>query len=349
MAQIVPKQAGSGDPSPDNVRPISRCDAVTVEQRGKNLLEPKFYGNIKYNASVGASAGTPTEYSDVVDNHDGSWTRACATWGQCSMIAPVVPGVTYKLSGTISAPNIAVCAYIVDDANNVLAIVNPNNFTISDLSLLSAFTPSASAKYLFLYIATRSAGDIVVTRPMLEVNSTADQFEPYTGSTYSVPLPQTVYGGQVDVVSGEGKVNWVSFDLSSRTWTMSNSRFSTISKLPDYISGNHANCICNRYVSDTGAANRAVDKSICFANDGYVYIYDTAYTTLEDFTASLSGIEFAYKVSTPTDFTVTPQEVPTLYGSNTVYADSGDVAVEYPADTKLYINKVIADAVSALS
>ena len=58
----------------------------------------------------------------------------------------------------------------------------------------------------------------------------------------------------------------------------------------------------------------------------------------------MSGVMLAYELadSYQTDFTVTPQEVPTLYGSNTVYADSGDVEVEYRADTKLFIERLTA-------
>lgn len=36
-----PTQEGSGDPSPDNVRPIKGRDSVTVERCGENLLNPK--------------------------------------------------------------------------------------------------------------------------------------------------------------------------------------------------------------------------------------------------------------------------------------------------------------------
>lgn len=38
VVSLEPKQAGTGDPSPDNVRPISGYDEITVNARGKNLV-----------------------------------------------------------------------------------------------------------------------------------------------------------------------------------------------------------------------------------------------------------------------------------------------------------------------
>lgn len=49
------------------------------------------------------------------------------------------------------------------------------------------------------------------------------------------------------------------------------------------------------------------------------------------------------------DISLTPQEVKTILGENNIYADTGDVSVEYRADIKKYIDKVVATAVSALS
>ena len=49
------------------------------------------------------------------------------------------------------------------------------------------------------------------------------------------------------------------------------------------------------------------------------------------------------------DISITPQEVKTILGGNNIYANTGDISVEYRADIKKYIDKVVATAVSALS
>ena len=48
-----------------------------------------------------------------------------------------------------------------------------------------------------------------------------------------------------------------------------------------------------------------------------------------------------YELATPTTIQLTPQQIDSLLGRNNVWADSGDVTVEYIADTKLYIQKVM--------
>ena len=55
------------------------------------------------------------------------------------------------------------------------------------------------------------------------------------------------------------------------------------------------------------------------------------------------------KLSAPIEYQLTPQEIRTLFGANNVWADTGDIAeCEYPADTKLYIDGKIAEAIAAL-
>ena len=54
-----------------------------------------------------------------------------------------------------------------------------------------------------------------------------------------------------------------------------------------------------------------------------------------------SNVYLTYRVKTPQTYQLTPQEVDTLLGQNNVWSD-GDVYVLYPADTKLYILKVLS-------
>ena len=64
-------------------------------------------------------------------------------------------------------------------------------------------------------------------------------------------------------------------------------------------------------------------------------------------TTPTTGAEVVYTIANPTIYTLTPQEITTLLGINHIWADTGDVSVEYAADPKLYINKVIANALNA--
>jgi len=49
-----------------------------------------------------------------------------------------------------------------------------------------------------------------------------------------------------------------------------------------------------------------------------------------------------YELATPQTYQLTPQQIQTLLGRNNVWSD-GDVSVEYVADPKRYIDKMIGE------
>ena len=73
--------------------------------------------------------------------------------------------------------------------------------------------------------------------------------------------------------------------------------------------------------------------------------------TLED-VKTLSGqgkIVLAYPLATPTEQTLTGHQITALKGENTIWSDAdGSMTVEYPADTKTYIDNLIATAIASL-
>ena len=52
-------------------------------------------------------------------------------------------------------------------------------------------------------------------------------------------------------------------------------------------------------------------------------------------------LQVVYPLATPFTVQLTAEEVTTLKGTNNIWNDCGDTEVEYRADTKLYIQKVI--------
>ena len=50
------------------------------------------------------------------------------------------------------------------------------------------------------------------------------------------------------------------------------------------------------------------------------------------------GAQVVYKLLTPVEYQLTPHEIRTLLGTNNFWANTGDVTVNYKADTKLYID-----------
>jgi len=76
-----------------------------------------------------------------------------------------------------------------------------------------------------------------------------------------------------------------------------------------------------------------------------IWVYDSSYSTLEDFKAALNLIplQVVIPIDSPIVYDLSGiPEITTLLGTNNVWADCGPVSVDYPADTKLYIQKINA-------
>ena len=54
------------------------------------------------------------------------------------------------------------------------------------------------------------------------------------------------------------------------------------------------------------------------------------------------GAQVVYDLAEPIVYNLTPVEIRTLVGQNTIWADTGDVTVKYSADTKAFIDNYIA-------
>ena len=54
-------------------------------------------------------------------------------------------------------------------------------------------------------------------------------------------------------------------------------------------------------------------------------------------------MQVVYYLATPIAYQLTPQEIKTLLGDNTVYSDGDSVEVAYRADVKRYVDKKIAE------
>ena len=165
-----PKQAGTGDPSPENVRPISGYDEVTVTRCGKNLLDI----SLPYSFSNDSS----TQFSLDLD--------LTGTFAFSAQIDFTEPGLT----------SIALFSFVVDGTEQYISSgkINEGKILTGHLSKLRLINWSNS--------------EGTINEIQLEVGSTPTPYEPYQGNDYTLTLPETIYGGTVDAVSGVGRKTW---------------------------------------------------------------------------------------------------------------------------------------------
>ena len=166
-----PKQAGTGNPSPENVRAISGWDEVGVTRCGKNLVDIPDINTGSTPISIGitiSSAFTVScDYSDVEISSDiwrFSFVRRDGSF-------------SYAFDSTLRIGGVTV------SANNENPVVKIN--------------------YRGTYITSGQ-----IKKVQIELGSTPTAYEPYQGSTTALTLPETIYGGAVDAVSGVGSKTW---------------------------------------------------------------------------------------------------------------------------------------------
>lgn len=181
VVTMEPIQSGTGDPSMDNVRPISGYDSVTVNERGKNLITLEHTMRGGYGYVLGATR--PREYKVFLVNG--------ATYTLSFDVGFTLPTYLYGVSESITSP------HLLEDR----AITGSTSIT---------FTVDLPTGFYSIYLYnTASWTDQPFTKWQLEVGSTPTDYEPYQpGTTAALSLPETIYGGTVDAVAGVGSKTW---------------------------------------------------------------------------------------------------------------------------------------------
>lgn len=313
VVNIDPVQSGSGDPSPDNVRPISGWSEVNVQRTGVNLWDGLNYTSGKYLTDTGdTNTNIPYGYTDYI---------------------PVAPDSTYYVGG-ISGANQSICWY--DNDKNFIGGEKNNNATSKTISVPS------NAHFIRVSFLLDNVDTLMVNYP-----STDHDYHPYDGQSINIALGQTVYGGKLDVVSGVLTVDYKHLLLDgSETWNLQSinshgiANFAT--SIPSYTTP--VDLICNRLPLQTSIIAETTTEGVMPAGNTNIYIRinSSRASTVAEFKQWLASnnVEVVYKIRTPLTIQLTPHEVTALLGSNNVWADSGNSEVVYRADPTLYIQRL---------
>ena len=320
VANIVPKQSGSGTPSPDNIRPISGWESVETSVCGKNLFNK----------------------ANVIDLYCDGSTRLVQNATFKTVYIPLQSNASYVYTQTIfgNYTRLALCNSLEDQTS----IYKPTTKTSGYAETTPLVFTNTDFKYLVctIYRSTTDTNtfDEIADSCMLEEGTTATAYEPCTATTHTTDLGRTVYGGSVDVVSGNGTSTMGMVDLGSLTWYYDNNggrweHWIFFAQVADKSTATQSILLSSIYPQGAFGDNKAIAQS----GNAFIYIRDDDYTSVADFKTAMSGVQLCYELATPQTYTLTPQTINTLAGVNNVWADSGDCSITYYADTKLYIDK----------
>lgn len=332
-----PTQEGTGDPSPDNIRPIKGRDSVTVERCGENLLNitpfTKTVSNgvtFEYVAPGGIKiSGTATSFADSP-----------------TFVVPLLPPGSYY--GTVID---TVVVNIVITRNGVRYWENAKGpFVIKTGDILH---------YWYISVNAGTTIDTVVYPYIVPGTTPPTAYSPYTGQTSTLTLPTTIYGGTVDAVTGEGQETWETVTLDgTEEWTQN-----TSVPNPYFIAP----------ILHLGAFTLGSLRGICTAfpladintstnNNGFngwntaLYIRWASLSTVDALKSYLATqyeagtpVQVCYKPKTPTSFPATgAQPLPAIAGVNTILTDADSATVTGRADPIKRITD-LEDAVASMT
>ena len=332
---IEPVQAGSGDPSPDNVRPISGFTGLNVYGTGKNLLDWNDFSDY-------------SSWSNVAPY--GSYTTSAGTLGY---ILPTVAGKEYTLSFGLSADNVPTYLYLCR-ANGTDTTQLVQRFTAGSSDPIYATEKTFTVEtgwmyYIRLYTnnATFFAGQIAkISNAQLELGSTATSYSAFSGTTLPVSWQSeagTVYAGYLSI-DKDGNVTLTgtmayytisansSFGLDEQATNTTRVGFALPSgKLVGVSERDKFICNMGAYSSRTIGSNAQVGDCSLYATGGVCYfLYHTDKTaTISEARQALidAGCSVCYYLATPVTYTLAPVTLPSLIINqiNNIWADTGNI------------------------
>lgn len=168
---------------------------------------------------------------------------------------------------------------------------------------------------------------------------------PTATNTYTLQFGDTVYGAEVDFVSGVATVKYGYADLGDLNYYYTadyGGMFFAIVNDAKY-SGNLSligyDCYCSQYKSrgntrwpDLLNGEINVGSDTAGDNHPYVNIKDKNYSDVTSFKNAMQGVQLVYELATPTTIQLTPQQIKMLKGNNVLVAD-GDMELVYQVDS----------------
>ena len=306
-----PKQSGSGDPSPENVRAIEGWDGVEVTHCGKNLYNPT---NVIMN-------------QELFPAGDLYPTGASNNW--CvSDYMPVKPNTTYIATALLTKGSGRYALY--DENKNYIR--GAQEKVGADAQTI--ITTDANARYIRLTVRIGDKLNTIFEEDVQENTSTY-----YSGQFHTIDWSNdigTVYGGYVDLVTGEVVKTWTARPISQMAVIKTNGsgvwqhrfdiRAPWVSGIGYEEAGGAYQAICSIFSFGTAETNFTYRTYA-----GLIDVYDDTTETAEDFQTKYGEYAVAYNIRSELyeHYQLTPIQLSTLLGRNNIWSNADRVEIEY--------------------
>nr|DAK68913.1 MAG TPA: tail fiber protein [Caudoviricetes sp.] len=362
-ASWEPIQAGTGEPSPENIRPIKGRDSVAVERCGENVIE--FLST--NDSSQGIKIAVDSEKNITLNGTVVEKTNIVI--GMCRL--HWVAGKTYtmyvkKVGGSVSLGSVGDITFAYS-----LFTTDYNHFFRGDTNStnLDAYIASnaalAETKLVFMLQCWRVNtvfNNFKFRIEVVEGTTPPTTYTPYRGDKLTLALPSTIYGGSLDAVMGEGTETWKLVTLDGtenwETWGV-NKNNAAVTGFYTYsindFDPNGDKLLCStmpfKNVDVWGGRNEGIGFARALNQGSRYIIYSVKTDTLSDASDNASAVasfktflaakyaagtpvQVAYKLAEPVPFQATGnvQLLPIPGETNTVMTDADSVTITGRAD-----------------
>ena len=337
----TPAQEGSGDPSPENIRPIKGRTEIKVERCGENLLNIKPF-------DTSTKKGITFEYAPEGGIHIQGTASANAD-------SPTFP-VWHLPPGKYYGSNMPTGA-----SASIVVRRNGSNLWLKTNGIFEILAGDVIV-YWYMFVTNGLTLDITIYPYIVSGTTAPTTYTPYIGSTNTLTLPSTVYGGEVDAVTGEGQREWRYITLTGQEPSHIYSTFFYIDfyKMESFVTEppfNSTNGKSSHYkyqlYGENGCIGIALDGGAAVYSPGEKYpLTNDGLKEWMDYLAAQyaagTPVQICYKQANPVPFTATGgASIKALPGTNTVLTDADSVTVTGRADPIQTIAK-LSDRIAAL-
>ena len=354
VCKIEAVQSGSGEPSPENVRPISGHTGVDAWVFGKNILPYPYSETTKTLNDV-----TFTDVGDGTIKTSGTASARTVFKLKDATSNYTPPKGTYIVSKGYQN---AYTTFVVDGYNgNTWVKTLGRSSSVDDTEIVIDYE-DYNRVVMYIEIANGVDTSNMTFKPMMRLATIADTtYEPYNPASQNIQVSwQTeageVFGGYVDLVSGELTATHkeITFDgvtsgkmFSARITGSTNSYYIS---LPDGFDFNTTGRVSSTDMKRYGMINSHYD----YTDDSSVGFYAGIGTTtgylqpriLFGANSNITTVELAnqwlatqytngtpwqivYPLATPITIQLTPTQIKSLLGNNNAWCSTGDVDIQY--------------------
>lgn len=334
VAEFAPYQEGTGDPSPENIRPIHGWTGLDIIACGKNQFDIN-------KATLGAYivAEGITEERQLGD------VLTASNYGISDYI-PIISGKQY----TISVPRFSsasVAGHVLfSDYNSPVIGISMSRYTkkgsdANEGAYYTFVTPSNVKFIRFTWTYINGAGN----NCKFEEGDTYTDYEPYQGTITSISWQTEtgkICGGYIDVVKGELVVTHVYYEAPLSTFKKTEYEDRNGYTKNNIDLGGVITTAGNMKISNLAPYQWQMPPdglvSKFWASSSASTGMTTIYMSLSKGVPDETVFQMCAPFIEPIHYQLNPVTIKLLKGYNNIFTSAGgNVDVEYRADTKLYL------------